>query len=173
MTPPPLLAGEQVVCGYDGPDVLKGITLQIGSGQFVGLIGPNGAGKTTNALGLIVRMLGHDKKTLMIQFLKWNRGTGEYLFQKKVKGVEVKQFGRNGWHGYKKVNGEDRRNCLKAMKYTKVKLSENKIDLLILDEINLAVHLGLLKFEEVNELLDNLPYDINVVLESKKVFLDP
>ena len=44
------------------------------------LITGNGGGKTTSSLGVVMRSLAHNKKVLMIQFLKWKRDTGEMLF---------------------------------------------------------------------------------------------
>jgi len=48
---------EDLVCGYDGRDVLHGVTLRVPVGGFLGLVGPNGSGKTTllRALAGIVR----------------------------------------------------------------------------------------------------------------------
>lgn len=37
-----------------------------------------GAGKTTNALGLALRSIGHKRKVVIIQFLKWQKNIGEY-----------------------------------------------------------------------------------------------
>ena len=42
-----LLEVEELVCGYDGHDVIRGVTFQVAEGDFLGIIGPNGAGKTT------------------------------------------------------------------------------------------------------------------------------
>ncbi len=42
-----ILTAEEVVCGYDGRDVLHGVTIAVARGEFVGLIGPNGSGKST------------------------------------------------------------------------------------------------------------------------------
>lgn len=43
----PLLEVRQLTCGYDGPDVLKDVSLTVPRGGFVGLLGPNGSGKST------------------------------------------------------------------------------------------------------------------------------
>ena len=47
MSEEPILAAKQVMCGYDERDVLRGVTLAVAPGEFVGLIGPNGSGKST------------------------------------------------------------------------------------------------------------------------------
>jgi iron complex transport system ATP-binding protein len=57
---PPAIVVEKLVCGYDGAEVLHGVSLTVGVGQFFGLVGPNGSGKTTllRALAGIVRPSG-------------------------------------------------------------------------------------------------------------------
>jgi len=57
--PEPIINIENAVVSYREDEVLHGISLQIISGEFVGIIGPNGAGKTTlltivNGLGKLV-----------------------------------------------------------------------------------------------------------------------
>ena len=42
-----LLEVKDLVCGYNGKDVIKGISFSIRNGEFLGILGPNGAGKTT------------------------------------------------------------------------------------------------------------------------------
>ena len=50
-------------------------------GMTIYLYTGNGAGKTTNSLGIAMRMIAHEKNVLMIQFLKWNKNTGEFDFE--------------------------------------------------------------------------------------------
>jgi zinc/manganese transport system ATP-binding protein/zinc transport system ATP-binding protein len=52
---------DHVTCGYDGPPVLRDVSVTVASGEFVGMIGPSGAGKTTllrTMLGLAPRVSG-------------------------------------------------------------------------------------------------------------------
>jgi len=43
----PLLRIANLSAGYFGEDIIKGISLEINAGDFIGIIGPNGSGKTT------------------------------------------------------------------------------------------------------------------------------
>lgn len=43
----PALALEGISAGYDGPDVLHGVTIAVPKGQIVTVVGPNGHGKST------------------------------------------------------------------------------------------------------------------------------
>src|SRR5579883_2273770 len=47
MTPPAVLDVIDLRAGYGGLEVLAGVSLRVGRGQFVSVIGPNGAGKST------------------------------------------------------------------------------------------------------------------------------
>jgi cob(I)alamin adenosyltransferase len=141
----------------------------------------DGAGKTTAALGLAMRSIGHNHKVIMIQFMKFWKKTGEYKIQEKLKPYfEVYQFGREAWlklsedkaeFAHKKFHTEnleeiDRDCALCGLQKAKMVLKE-KPDLLILDEICLAVHSNLLKEKEVLGLLDEIPEKTTVVLTGR------
>jgi len=126
-----------------------------------------GAGKTTNALGLALRCLGHGYKVVIIQFLKWWKNTGEYKFKKKMpKNYEIFQFGRKGWIGLKNLTEKDKILSRKALNLAKKKIKE-KPQLLVLDEINLALYCKLIDVKEVIEFLKTVPKETSVVLTGR------
>ncbi|MCW4034018.1 MAG: cob(I)yrinic acid a,c-diamide adenosyltransferase, partial [Candidatus Bathyarchaeota archaeon] len=45
---------------------------------YIYLYTGTGGGKTANALGLALRSVGHRRRVVLIQFLKWWKNTGEY-----------------------------------------------------------------------------------------------
>jgi len=143
-----------------------------------------GAGKTTNALGLALRTIGHGQKVVIIQFMKWWKKIGEYKIKNKLKPYyEIYQFGRPGWLKIDDQNNEvkyrgmafkvrtveelDRELAKKGLEFAKEIMHKKKPDLLILDEINLALHTKLLKISEVLDLLKNIPKKTTVVLTGR------
>ena len=128
-----------------------------------------GAGKTTNALGLALRCLGHGYKVVIIQFLKWWKNTGEYKFRKRSSpNYQIYQFGRRGWVGLKNLDERDKRLSVKALRFAKKIVGQEKPRLLVLDEINLALDCGLLDVNEVIEFLKTVPRRTSVVLTGRR-----
>jgi len=127
-----------------------------------------GGGKTVNALGLALRSVGHEHKVVIIQFLKWWKNTGEYKIRKKLQPFyEIYQFGRDGWIGLDNLGEEDRRLSKEGLNFAKKVVEEKKPHLLILDEINLALHCNMLEIKEVLEFLDSIPDETDVVLTGR------
>ena len=127
-----------------------------------------GAGKTTNALGLALRSVGHKRKVVIIQFLKWWKNTGEYKIRKMLAPYyEIHQFGRKGWHGLSNLGEEDKELAHKALKFAGKIVKEKKPHLLVLDEVNLALHCKLLDVKEVLEFLDKMPKKTDVILTGR------
>lgn len=135
---------------------------------YVYLYTGTGAGKTANALGLALRSVGHKHKVIIIQFLKWWRNTGEYQIRDMLAPYyEIYQFGRKGWIGLGNLDEEDKKLAHKALDFAGRIAEEKKPNLLILDEINLALYCQLLEANEVIILLDRLPADTDVVLTGR------
>jgi cob(I)alamin adenosyltransferase len=148
---------------------------------YIYLYTGTGAGKTTNALGLALRSIGHERKVVIIQFLKWWKDIGEYKIKDKLAPYyEIYQFGRPAWLGEKDITisfGEqtfkvesfkdvDRELAKKALEFARKVLRERP-NLLVLDEINLVLHWKLLDVNDVLELLDDLPEETDIVLTGR------
>ncbi|NIQ05926.1 MAG: cob(I)yrinic acid a,c-diamide adenosyltransferase [Candidatus Korarchaeota archaeon] len=126
-----------------------------------------GAGKTTNALGLALRTVGWDKKSVIIQFLTGRKDIGEYRIRDKLKPYyEIHQFGREEFIDPENPTERDRELAKEGLHFAQEKLEEAP-DLLVLDEINYAVAWNLLDVEEVLHLLERIPDNTTVVLTGR------
>ena len=132
----------------------------------------NGKGKTTAALGMALRASGYDHKICMIQFIKgsWHYGEMDSV-EKLGSNFELIAVGK-GFVGIiddKSPKEEHQKIAQEAIKISKEKISSDKYDLIILDEINYAVNLDLIKVEDVIELINNKPENLNLVLTGNHV----
>jgi|SRR5690554_4110505 cob(I)alamin adenosyltransferase len=114
----------------------------------------DGKGKTTAALGLIIRMLGYGKKVCLLQFMKKNVEYGEIRFLSECEGIDIFQYGTDKLIEPGKPKEIDLEEASKAIDHTREIIASNKYDLIVLDEINVAVAWGLLKLEEQLELFE-------------------
>ncbi len=126
-----------------------------------------GKGKTTAALGLALRALGYGKKICMIQFIKGSWHYGEMDSSKKLEpDFEMIAVGK-GFVGIvdDKSPREDHEEVAKeAIKISNEKIQSQKFDIVILDEINYAVNLGLIDVEDVVNLINGKPDSVDLVL---------
>lgn len=129
-----------------------------------------GKGKTTAALGTALRAAGHGKKTLIIQFIKSFKRYGELKFVEKYDcGIEIKTMGK----GYVKIKGdkfplvEHKRAARKAFEFAKDQISSKRYDIIVLDEINVALDKKLLTVKEVAEVIEQKPPDLHLILTGR------
>jgi cob(I)alamin adenosyltransferase len=128
----------------------------------------DGKGKTTAALGLAFRAIGHGLRVLMIQFMKGEDKTGELLAAEKLAPwLTIKPMGRSGFIAKGYPAPEDQVLAARALDFAKQEMLGGKYNLLILDEINVALDFGLLSFESVLDLLQNKPDTVELVLTGR------
>lgn len=126
-----------------------------------------GWGKSTSAFGSALRALGHGYKVIIIQFMKGRKNIGEYKIRKKLGSkYQIYQFGRKGFVDLKKPSKEDKKLAKLGLEAAK-KAARKKPFLLILDEIDLAVAIGLLDEKEVMQFLDTIPVKTHVYLTGR------
>ena len=134
---------------------------------FVIVYTGGGKGKTTAALGLALRALGYNHKVCMIQFIKGSWHYGELDSVKRLEPeLELTAVGK-GFVGIiddKSPREDHEKIAEEAIKICKEKIKSKKFDLVILDEINYAVDLGLIRTEQVIELIKMKPDDLDLIL---------
>lgn len=127
----------------------------------------NGKGKTTAALGVALRAIGYNHNVCMIQFIKGEWDYGELYSSNKLKpNFELIVTGK----GFIGIIDDDHlieehiQSSKNALKIAKEKISSNKYNIIILDEINYALKLNLITENEVIDLLDSKPKELNIIM---------
>ncbi len=129
-----------------------------------------GKGKTSSALGMVVRACGHDMKVCMLQFMKGDIFTGEWEAVKKLNcDIELIPTGMGfcGIQGNPYKHPVHREAAQRALSLARERINSGKYDLVVLDEINNAIHLKLVDLEQVIELVRNKPPHTHLVLTGR------
>jgi cob(I)alamin adenosyltransferase len=128
----------------------------------------DGKGKTTGALGLALRAAGQGFKVGIVQFLK-GRETGESrAVARLAPEVTLRYFGRPGLVNLRAPAAADLAAVQEAWDAARRVLAEGEHDLVILDEINLALTHNLVPLEEALEVLRRRPPWVEVVLTGRQ-----
>ena len=116
----------------------------------------NGKGKTTAALGMCVRATGYDWKVCIIQFVKGSWKYGELEGIKRLEpNVELHTVGE-GFVGIvddDKSFEQHREAARRGVEFALEKIKSGQYQLVILDELNVAMDLGLVSEEEADSIL--------------------
>lgn len=147
--------------------VISQIINNMGKDGLVIVYTGKGKGKTTAALGMALRAVGHDRKICMIQFIKgsWHYGemTSSKLLEPQFELVAVGK-GFVGILDDKSPREEHVKIAREAVHISREKIQSKKYDIIILDEINYAVNLGLVEVNDVLDLIKIKPATLHLVL---------
>jgi len=128
-----------------------------------------GKGKTTASFGLAKRAAGHDKKVLVLQFLKSGiKNSGEVNSAKEL-GIKVIKFRNQTTPLFDpKVKISDLKTSIKkAVAKTVQELKSNVHDLVILDEFNTVLGCGYATMKDVKNILDAKPENVELVFSGR------
>jgi cob(I)alamin adenosyltransferase len=137
---------------------------------LVVVITGRGKGKTTTALGIALRACGHGMKVGIIQFMKGDLYSGEWDGVKKMNcPIELVSTGKGfcGIQGNPYPHSEHRKNAQDAIQLVHEKMEAGDLDILILDEINNALHLKLVDLEQVLKIIEEKPPLMHLVLTGR------
>ncbi len=126
----------------------------------------NAKGKTTAALGLALRAAGAGLKVFIAQFIKKRRCSEHKALDRFKDLITVKQYGTGFLKGGKPTKTEIDA-AQKGFKEVKSIIASKTYDMVVLDEINVAIHHKLLNVEDIVDLLNSRPPNTEVVLTGR------
>ncbi len=127
----------------------------------------NGKGKTTAAFGLALRALGQGLRVCIVQFMKGNTTYGETQMSGRIEGITLFQFGRETFVDPRNPLSIDYKEARKALDMGRESIAGNRYDLVILDEVNVALHFKLISVEDVLSLITAKPEAVELVLTGR------
>jgi len=134
-------------------------------GVIVVLTG-RGKGKSSSAYGMVARSLGHGMRCGIVGFIKGTYATGEDAFFRMQDGVEMYTMGE-GFTWETQDRERDLAAAAAALDKTRTFLSDSGLDLVVLDEVNVALRKGLIELPPLLKALASRPAAQHVVLTGR------
>lgn len=125
----------------------------------------DGKGKTTAALGLALRAVGQGMKVIIIQFIKGDRTCGEHILAAQYRPFEMVQL--NPGDSFVQTLEELRSTTEQSFAFVEKTIVSGGYDVVILDEILVAVNKGLVSIEQVLNLLNSKPEKMELILTGR------
>jgi len=127
----------------------------------------SGKGKTSTALGMVLRALGHGFRVHIIFFMKGNYPYGERNMLPQLTNVSFQSFGHEQFVDPQNVKAEEREQAGEALQAARSAIASNKFDLVVLDEVNVAVAWKLIEVEDLLKLIDEKPQNVELILTGR------
>lgn len=140
------------------PRLKKGLT-QVYTGD--------GKGKTSAAFGLALRAVGRGLKVYVIQFIKGGFDYGELHIVEQLPNFKIRAFGRGRFIAEMPPKDEDFKLAEEAFKLAQEVVNSGEYDIVILDEINIALSLRLISVADVASLIRHKPSHVELILTGR------
>ncbi len=125
----------------------------------------NGKGKTTAALGLAMRAAGAGKKVFIGQFVK-GKVYSELNIIDKIPGIKLKQYGRTCFIE-REPEQEDIIAANEGLKEISEVIISGMFDIVILDELTIALYYNLFTFEELLDVIKKRPEATEIIITGR------
>jgi len=128
----------------------------------------NGKGKTTAALGLALRAVGQGLKVLVIQFMKGGINYGELQSARKLSpNLTIEKVGRDTFVSKSGLDPIDLKLAQEGLLLARKVIEDREYDIVILDEINVAIDYGLIPLSNLLQLIDSKPETVELILTGR------
>ena len=126
----------------------------------------DGKGKTTAAIGVSVRALASGLSVFFGQFMK-SRPSAEHTFFEQFSAIDLHCFG-TGRFTRGKPSEEDIKRAGEGWNICRKAIQSKKYDLIVLDELNVALFMGLLEIDSVIEALRQKPEQTEIIITGRR-----
>ena len=127
----------------------------------------NGKGKTTAALGTILRAAGHGFRILIVFFMKGDYSYGEYSTLASLPNVDMTSFGFRRLTDPTNISPEEIEQARLALESAREAVLSGNYDLVVLDEVNVALGFNLIELDEVMKLISDKPPHVELILTGR------
>ena len=135
---------------------------------FIQIYTGNGKGKSTAAIGQAVRAAGFGLKTYIVQFMKEYPYNELNSLKHLSEWIVIEQFGGDDFVYKKELPGKDEIDkAHRGLVSAKVKMLSGKYNLIILDEVCVAIYFGLFSDEEILTFIKQKPESVELILTGR------
>jgi len=145
---------------------------QPGDRGLVYIFTGDGKGKTTAAIGTAVRAAGHGLKVLIVFFAKGDKyPRGEDNALSRLPNIIIAGCCHEDWIDKENIKDKDKELAKSTLATAREAMLNGNYDLIVLDEINIAINYGLVSLDEVIGLINNKPNNVELILTGR--YADP
>jgi len=127
----------------------------------------DGKGKTTAALGLALRASGSGLRTYIGQFMK-GEACGELVAVRSHPAITIEQYGTARFLRREEVTPQDIEQARAGLARARSKMLSGQYDIIVLDEVNVAIWFGIVDLQGVLAFLDQRPERVEVILTGRR-----
>lgn len=127
----------------------------------------DGKGKTTAALGLALRAAGHGFHVYIGQFMK-GQDYGELHALAQLPTITIEQYGNPKCIRRQEVTPVHIEQAQQGLERARTAMLSGQYQIVIVDEISIALWFGLLDLEQVLALIDEKPKNVELILTGRR-----
>ena len=133
----------------------------------------DGKGKTTTAIGMALQAVGLGKRVFMAQFMKAPDTSGEHFAATALEpNLVIKPLGRKGFIHRRGGELEDREMAQKALDEARSHMLVEGYDVIVLDEVNVAIGFGLLEPGDLVDFITSKPATTDLIITGRNAHPD-